>query len=164
MPIATESITALVEQIFALQRAVRVTTSAVSGVLSFPHQAILGLLSRRPGLRLSDCSAVIGVSPSVMSRQIADLLDLGLVDKLKDPDDARVSRMRLTDSGRAALENTRAERAARLRSALGSWTDDDATDVTASLARLVRALTGEQTTNPTPSTLSNTTNGGSTLL
>lgn len=144
MPIEPESITALVEQIFALQRAVRqagASTPADSdATLTYPHQAILGMLCRHGAMRLSECASHVGVSPSVMSRQISDLLEAGLVEKQRDPGDGRATVIQVTDTGRERLHRTRAARASRLRERLEDWTDADAISVTQALTKLTDSL------------------------
>jgi DNA-binding MarR family transcriptional regulator len=51
--------------------------------------------------RLSDLAEAAGVETSTASRQVARLVDDGLVERSADPNDGRASAHRLTDAGRS---------------------------------------------------------------
>ena len=52
-------------------------------------------------MRLNDLAERIGISPPTASRAIEALVELGFVDRLRDPDDRRALRLGLTDAGQA---------------------------------------------------------------
>jgi DNA-binding MarR family transcriptional regulator len=66
-----------------------------------------------------------GISPSTLTRLIATLEELGLINRLTDPTDGRVSFLRLTDIGREALERIRSRRTAQLMQRLSSLSEAD---------------------------------------
>jgi DNA-binding MarR family transcriptional regulator len=86
--------------------------------------------------RGSDLSDVLGLHKSTMSRNLATLEALGLIERIIDPEDSRARQVRLTAQGQAALDRTFEGRRERLRERLDSWEPDDI----AELARLLRRL------------------------
>jgi DNA-binding MarR family transcriptional regulator len=88
------------------------------------------------GARGGDISEVLGLHKSTMSRNLATLEALGLLERIPDPDDARARQVRTTAAGAEALERTFGRRRERLRAQLSTW---DAGDI-AELARLLRLL------------------------
>ena len=65
-----------------------------------PTQAqVIAELNRTP-LRLSDVATVLGVSTATTSDAVRVLVQKGLVDKAKDPNDGRAVRLELTEAGR----------------------------------------------------------------
>lgn len=60
--------------------------------------------------RLSDLAEAVGVDTSTASRQVARLVEHGLVDRGADPDDRRASAHRLSPAGRSARRKLAAAR------------------------------------------------------
>lgn len=69
----------------------------------------LGVLLLEPGLRLAELGRRLGITPSTLSRNLARLLESGLVARTEDPEDARAARVRLTAAGRRKAEELRAQ-------------------------------------------------------
>src|SRR5262245_13537977 len=67
------------------------------------------------GARGSDLSDVLRLHKSTMSRNLATLETLGLIERIPDPDDSRARQVRLTTQGQAALERSVEGRRERLR-------------------------------------------------
>ena len=88
------------------------------------------------GARGGDISEVLGLHKSTMSRNLSVLEELGLIERVPDPADARARQVRLTPSGSEALERSFQGRRERLRAQLTTWDGDDIAD----LARLLRQL------------------------
>jgi DNA-binding MarR family transcriptional regulator len=88
------------------------------------------------GARGGDISEVLRLHKSTTSRNLATLEELGLIERIPDPDDARARQVRMTAEGLEALERSFDGRRERLRAQLASW---DAADI-AELARLLRRL------------------------
>lgn len=103
--------------------------------------AVRELSAAGGGARGGEVSEVLGLHKSTTSRNLTTLEDLGLVERVADPDDARARQVRLTTKGAAALDRAFESRRERLRAQLRSW---DAEDI-AELARLLGRL------NDTPS-------------
>ena len=94
---------------------------------------LLVRLAATGGERLTDLAAAFGVGKPTVSRQVAVLERLRLLERTPDPVDARAQVLRLTSGGAARLESARSARRARFRSLLARWTDSDVE----SLARLL---------------------------
>ncbi|GEL95766.1 MarR family winged helix-turn-helix transcriptional regulator [Cellulomonas composti] len=101
---------------------------------------LLALISRTPGVRASDLAAYIGVGRGTMSRQLARLTGLGLVERVADPDDFRGQLLSLSDGGRAAFESALRARRDFLARALEDWGPDQIAVLTEQLGRLNRDL------------------------
>lgn len=98
--------------------------------------AVRDLSASGGGARGGEVSELLGLHKSTTSRNLTTLEDLGLVERIPDPVDARARQVRLTPEGAEALERSVAGRRARLRAQLQEW---DAADM-AALARLLRKL------------------------
>lgn len=98
--------------------------------------AVRELAAAGGGARGGDISDVLGLHKSTTSRNLTTLEELGLVERIPDPADARARQVRLTTAGTEALDNVAVGRRERLRARLASWDAQDVTD----LARLLRLL------------------------
>lgn len=102
-----DSIQALVRR-FALSE----RTDASCCGITVSQAATLEALRLAGPLRQGELGRRLGITPSTLTRNLARLLDAGLVERLADPDDARASRVRLSAAGaRAAKEVRRQEQA-----------------------------------------------------
>jgi len=99
---------------------------------------LLALLQDAGPLRASDLVTRLGLDKSTVSRQIASLVDLGLVERAADPADGRAQVLSPSAEGSARLAAIREVRRARWEADLASW---PATDV-ATLAELLGRLNG----------------------
>jgi DNA-binding MarR family transcriptional regulator len=68
----------------------------------------------------------MNVSLPAMSRAIDGLYERGLVDRQEDPDDRRMKRLRLTESGRAITSSLNETRLATMQQFLTSLSDEEA--------------------------------------
>ncbi|TNM70002.1 MarR family transcriptional regulator [Streptomyces sp. NP160] len=87
-----------------------------------------GLLLRvlsSDGARATDLASYLGIGKPTISRQLATLERLGLIERSRDADDARAQLVRLTPSGREQVERVQAVRRAHFLERLSSWTEDD---------------------------------------
>jgi len=87
-------------------------------------------------MRLNDLAARLGVSAPTASRAIAALVELGLVDRLRDPDDRRALRLGLTESGQARASEREARVAAAFAPALAALSGSERDQLLDLLARL----------------------------
>lgn len=87
-------------------------------------------------LSVSALGEAIGVDQPRASRLVQQGVQRGLVRREADPDDARRTRIALTDEGRKLARGMRGERREALARALESFTDDEARE----LARLLSKL------------------------
>jgi len=87
-------------------------------------------------LSVSDLGAAIGVDQPRASRLVQQGVAHGFVRREADPDDARRTRIALTDEGRRMAKGVKGERREALGKALAAFTDDER----AELARLLNKL------------------------
>ncbi|MGJ7440940.1 MarR family winged helix-turn-helix transcriptional regulator [Aquipuribacter sp. MA13-6] len=88
---------------------------------------ILVRLASTGGERLTDVAAAFGVGKPTVSRQVAVLERLRLLDRSPDPLDARAQVLRLTPEGAERLDRARTARRGRFRELLRQWPEDDVT-------------------------------------
>lgn len=115
-----------------LLRRLRAEDSA-SG-LSAPRLSALSVIVFAGPLTLGELADAEQVRPPTISRLVKELEVQGLVERLPDPEDGRVQRVRATDQGRDLLHEGRARRVAALTRDLEALPESD-------LATLARAAT-----------------------
>ncbi|MCK2025460.1 MarR family transcriptional regulator [Microbacterium sufflavum] len=94
------------------------------------------LASAPEPLSVSALGQAIGVDQPRASRLVQQGVQGGFVRREADPDDARRTRIALTDEGRRLARGLRGERRELLTQALAPFTDDERTE----LARLLTKL------------------------
>jgi DNA-binding MarR family transcriptional regulator len=99
---------------------------------------LLALLQDAGPLRASDLVTRLGLDKSTVSRQIASLVDLGLVDRTADPADGRAQVLTPSREGAARLSHIREVRRARWESDLSGWPAEDVATLGELLDRLNR--------------------------
>lgn len=73
--------------------------------------------------------------PSTVSRQVAHLVQLGLVERVADPADGRATLLVATDEGRRVFDENRQLRNRSIATLMSDWSDDDRHDFVRLLAR-----------------------------
>lgn len=104
-----------------------------AGGLSATAAATLSSLDRRGPARLTELAVQEGVSQPAMTQLITRLQDAGLAARAADPEDGRVVRVHITDTGRAELRRRRAVRTTRLAALLERLSPAEQEAVTAAL-------------------------------
>ena len=99
---------------------------------------LLALLADAGPLRASDLVARLGLDKSTVSRQVASLVALGMVDREPDPADGRAQVLRPSAEGAARLAGIREARRARWEADMSGWPADDVATLGELLARLNR--------------------------
>ncbi|WP_228714043.1 MarR family winged helix-turn-helix transcriptional regulator [Prauserella endophytica] len=74
--------------------------------------------------RSGEIAAAMGVNPSTGSRQVANLVRSGLVERRADPGDGRASLLAVAIAGHRARDAERRRGAARITEALAGWTPE----------------------------------------
>ncbi|WP_314428402.1 MarR family winged helix-turn-helix transcriptional regulator [uncultured Microbacterium sp.] len=87
-------------------------------------------------LSVSDLGAAIGVDQPRASRLVQQGVAHGFVRREADPDDARRTRIALTDEGRKIARGMRGERREALGKALAAFTDDEREQLATLLSKL----------------------------
>jgi DNA-binding MarR family transcriptional regulator len=99
---------------------------------------LLALLQDAGPLRASDLVARLGLDKSTISRQVTALVELGLVDRVPDPDDGRAQVLSPSAEGTTQLSRIRQARRARWESDLQEWPAQDIATLAELLGRLNR--------------------------
>jgi DNA-binding MarR family transcriptional regulator len=80
----------------------------------------LSLLQEREAMPMSRLADELDVAPPNASAIVGRLAERGLVERIADPTDRRIVRVRLTDQGRGLLDEIEEARLERLRRLIGS--------------------------------------------
>jgi DNA-binding MarR family transcriptional regulator len=77
-----------------------------------PSQAsVLGLISSREPVSLSELGELEGLNPTMLSRVVSKLHSLGLIDRIPDPADLRSASVISTTAGKRVYREVKARRA-----------------------------------------------------
>ena len=110
------------------QAAARLAEEIVAGVVAADHpirpahSAVFVHMEVDGGIRLTKLAARAGMTPQAMGELVDDLVGLGHVERVPDPNDRRAKLIVLTDQGREAVQaafDTIAEIEQRLEAVLG---------------------------------------------
>ncbi|SDF95259.1 MarR family winged helix-turn-helix transcriptional regulator [Klenkia brasiliensis] len=141
-PAAHEAYVALEREVALLLRRARAIQGRLAGEL---HRGLDGaaygllvLLDDAGPLRASDVVVRLGLDKSTVSRQVASLVDAGLVDRVADPDDGRAQVLSTSAEGHRRLSEIRDARRARWEADLADWPTDDVASLSTLLGRLNR--------------------------
>ncbi|NED98510.1 MarR family transcriptional regulator [Phytoactinopolyspora alkaliphila] len=105
--------------------------------LEAPAYGLLGAVhDAGSGVRGGDLAERFGLDKSTVSRQIAQLESLGLVERVTDPDDKRARLIHITDAGRDMVFRLRVARGEWLRTALQPWAESDVERLVALVGKL----------------------------
>ncbi|MEU5840514.1 MarR family transcriptional regulator [Rhodococcus sp. NPDC047139] len=131
----------LADAIFLLGRTLRgALVHHDTDVLPSALVAILLMLARMGECRPSELAVELCVSQSSLSRQIAELVERGLVDRHPDPDDRRAHRVSCSESGLEILDLVRKRRTERLSAELADWDETEIASAITTLERLTASL------------------------
>ncbi|TFV86421.1 helix-turn-helix domain-containing protein [Blastococcus sp. CT_GayMR16] len=128
-PDAHEAFVQLEREIGLLLRRSRAISARLAGELhpdlDGAAYGLLALLQDTGPLRASDLVARLGLDKSTVSRQVANLVDLGFVDRAADPVDGRAQVLTPSAEGSARLARVRDVRRARWEADLADWPASD---------------------------------------
>ena len=110
------------------------------------HVLLFPLITSGP-LRQGALADLVHADPSTISRHVTLLVDRGLVQRVADDADGRVSRLVITDTGRDVVHRLRAERDAVIERSTRTWSADERAAFARQLRRFVDDLAD---TLPTP--------------
>ncbi|MFE4449094.1 MarR family winged helix-turn-helix transcriptional regulator [Streptomyces sp. NPDC056796] len=120
-----ESLDVIQRELTAFARRARATAARLHPDLPLVSYTLLAHIDDRHGCRATDLAAHYMLDKSTVSRQVAALEKLGLVERHPDPDDQRIQVLHPTAAGTRALASTQASRQAAYQERLGAWTSDD---------------------------------------
>lgn len=104
------------------------------------HRLLATLDDADRAISVTELAEAIGVDQPRASRLVQSAVGDGLVAREADPDDARRTRVRLTDAGRAAVRSAGAERRRAIEAALDGFTPDEREAFADLLARFADGL------------------------
>jgi DNA-binding MarR family transcriptional regulator len=76
-------------------------------------------------VRISHLASMLGLDATTVTRQVATMETAQLVARRADPNDGRVSLIRLSSRGRREVRATKTARRRRVAELLGGWTEED---------------------------------------
>lgn len=120
----------------------RKTADEFSGGLEQVPYTLLVYLQKYPGARLSEIADAQCVGKGTMSRQLARLEKLDLIERVVDPTDSRGQLVQVTDTAIAKLQVVRARQVARMQAAMTDWDSADVEKLTELLERFVSDFQG----------------------
>ncbi|MFF9168039.1 MULTISPECIES: MarR family winged helix-turn-helix transcriptional regulator [unclassified Streptomyces] len=111
---------------------------ALAGVpLDRAAVALLRQIADSEPLRSGELANRLGVEASHVTRTVQQLQKSGYVTRVPDPDDGRAQRIRLTDTGRQAVDAIRDAGARGMQLALADWSTEDLRQLATLFHRMV---------------------------
>ncbi|SOD62104.1 transcriptional regulator, MarR family [Streptomyces zhaozhouensis] len=101
---------------------------------------LLSRLEADGPLGVKALAGAMGIDSSTVTRQVAPLVDAGLVRRAPDPEDGRAVLLQLTPPGRERLEEVRASRRALIALLTEDWNEQERADFRALLSRFNAAI------------------------
>jgi len=98
----------------SIARLARQLRQRTMGGLTPSQLSCLTSVERMEPVRLADLAAREAVAPPTLTRIVAVLVEIGMVERQADPDDARAALITTTEAGRRSLQRVREERTAFL--------------------------------------------------
>jgi DNA-binding MarR family transcriptional regulator len=140
-----EMLLALETEIVSIGRRLRHKMQAVAHELSpglgMNAYAVLATLAVRGSSRQTDLAELVGIDKAGMSRLVAELIALDLVQRESDPTDGRVQLLSLSPHGQARIEEIRSRRERFYSDRLADWSDVELDELVAVLGRYNEAFT-----------------------
>jgi DNA-binding MarR family transcriptional regulator len=136
---AVDAVDALSEQMVRLTRAshamrVQLAARGDEGIDWAAYTLLFHLVSGGPQ-RASGLADIACVDPSTVSRQVADLVRAGLVERVPDPEDGRAQQLVATAAGQALYAARRERRVRTFARIVEGWDEQDVRALTELVAR-----------------------------
>ncbi|MFH8349261.1 MarR family winged helix-turn-helix transcriptional regulator [Streptomyces sp. NPDC018045] len=113
---------------------------------------LLNRLDKEGPMGVKALAAGMGIDSSTVTRQVAPLVDSGLVNRASHPEDGRAVVLQLSERGRSRLEEVRASRRALMALVTEEWTEEERNSFCSLLTRFNASLsTVTATLPPVPS-------------
>ncbi|MFF7725250.1 MarR family winged helix-turn-helix transcriptional regulator [Streptomyces sp. NPDC008001] len=125
MPDRDASLETIQRELTAFARRARAAAARLHPELSLVSYTLLAHLEEQGGCRATDLAAHYLLDKSTVSRQVAALERLGLVERRPAPEDQRAQVLHLTARGAGTLAQVAANRRAAFRERLGDWDGAD---------------------------------------
>ncbi|MFE2089589.1 MarR family winged helix-turn-helix transcriptional regulator [Streptomyces sp. NPDC002596] len=105
---------------------------------------LLNRLDREGPMGVKALAAGMGIDSSTVTRQVAPLVDTGLVKRTSHPEDGRAVVLQLSPRGHARLDEVRASRRELMSQVTGEWTAEERETFCTLLTRFNAALAARQ--------------------
>ncbi|MGW1889630.1 MarR family winged helix-turn-helix transcriptional regulator [Streptomyces sp. NPDC002004] len=112
---------------------------------------LLNRLDKEGPMGVKALAASMGIDSSTVTRQVAPLVDTGLVKRTSHPEDGRAVVLQLSPRGQARLDEVRASRRELMAQLTGDWAPEEREQFCALLTRFNSALSARQAGHPMPS-------------
>jgi DNA-binding MarR family transcriptional regulator len=109
----------------SLSRRLRPTAAGQVAGLTPTKVSVLMDVARRGPLRLAEVAEAEGINPTMLSRVVAHLADVGLLERTSDQGDRRAAWVKATPAGRRLSERIRRERTHALNEALADLSEKE---------------------------------------
>ncbi|MEU5048163.1 MarR family transcriptional regulator [Streptomyces sp. NPDC021096] len=110
---------------------------------------LLNRLDQEGPMGVKALAAGMGIDSSTVTRQVAPLVDTGLVKRTSHPEDGRAVVLQLSPRGKARLEEVRASRRELMALVTEGWTENEREVFCTLLTRFNGALSDIHFTQPT---------------
>ncbi|MFJ9466877.1 MarR family winged helix-turn-helix transcriptional regulator [Streptomyces caniferus] len=101
---------------------------------------LLNRLDQEGPMGVKALAAGMGIDSSTVTRQVAPLVDSGLVSRATHPEDGRAVVLQLSERGRTRLEEVRTSRRALMALVTEQWSEEERTAFTTLLTRFNASL------------------------
>ncbi|WP_030623299.1 MarR family winged helix-turn-helix transcriptional regulator [Streptomyces sclerotialus] len=101
---------------------------------------LLNRLDQEGAMGVKALAAGMGIDSSTVTRQVAPLVDAGLVTRASHPEDGRAVVLQLSERGRARLEEVRASRRELMALVTEEWSEEERNAFTTLLTRFNASL------------------------
>ncbi|WP_260636017.1 MarR family winged helix-turn-helix transcriptional regulator [Streptomyces angustmyceticus] len=101
---------------------------------------LLNRLDQEGPMGVKALAAGMGIDSSTVTRQVAPLVDSGLVNRATHPEDGRAVVLQLSERGRTRLEEVRTSRRALMALVTEQWSEEERTAFTTLLTRFNASL------------------------
>jgi len=139
-----------------LRLARHLNAASVGEGLTPTQASVLGIVTNRGPLGLTELTEIEGLNPTMLSRVVGKLDSFGLIRRLRDPDDFRAARVEVTPEGQAVYQRIAAQRAAVISECVAGLPPDQEAALVAALPALenlaedLRTAVRRNRTQPAP--------------
>ncbi|APY86665.1 MarR family transcriptional regulator [Streptomyces alfalfae] len=111
---------------------------------------LLNRLDKEGPMGVKALAASMGIDSSTVTRQVAPLVDTGLVKRTSHPEDGRAVVLQLSPRGQTRLEEVRSSRRELMAELTQDWAPEERESFCALLTRFNSALSARQTSQTAP--------------
>ncbi|MGV9883481.1 MarR family winged helix-turn-helix transcriptional regulator [Streptomyces sp. NPDC003006] len=111
---------------------------------------LLNRLDKEGPMGVKALAASMGIDSSTVTRQVAPLVDTGLVKRTSHPEDGRAVVLQLSPRGQARLDEVRSSRRELMAELTQDWDPEERESFCALLTRFNSALSARQTSHAAP--------------